>query len=85
MNDDEKKLMQAYGITSARKNVCSYKEFKYERLADAIRYAQIENGDSRMNGVSGRTDGHQRCGRTSGSRPTAPAGRRTPYVLYSQV
>ncbi len=42
MNDDEKKLMGAYGIESARKNVYSYKEFKYERLDDAIRYAEID-------------------------------------------
>lgn len=34
--------MQAYGIKSTRKNVCSYKEFKYERLDDAIRYAEID-------------------------------------------
>ncbi len=42
MNDDEKKMMQAYGIKSARKDVYSYKEFKYERLDDAIRYAEID-------------------------------------------
>lgn len=48
MNDDEKKLMQAYGIQFARKNVYSYKEFKYERLDDAIRYAEIDTRRNRQ-------------------------------------
>lgn len=42
MTDDQKSLMQAFGITVARKNVYSYKEFRYERLDDAIRYAEID-------------------------------------------
>lgn len=42
MNDDDRKLMHALGITVARKNVYSYKEFRYERLDDAIRYAEID-------------------------------------------
>ena len=51
MNDDEKKLMQAYGIQFALKNVYSYKEFKYERLDDAIRYAEIDTRRNRQKGA----------------------------------
>lgn len=47
MNDDDRKLMEALGISVARKNVYSYREFRYERLDDAIRYAEI---DTRRNG-----------------------------------
>lgn len=42
MNDDDRERMQTLGITVARRNVYSYKEFKYERLDDAIRYAEID-------------------------------------------
>ena len=59
MNDDEKKLMQAYGIQFARKNVYSYKEFKYERLDDAIRYAEIDAQRNRKEDVA-RFEGMQR-------------------------
>ena len=50
MNDDDRKLMQTLGITVARKNVYSYKEFRYEWLDDAIRYAEI---DTRRDGPKG--------------------------------
>ena len=42
MNDDDRRQMRALGIAVARKNVYSYKEFRYERLDDAIRYAEID-------------------------------------------
>lgn len=43
MNDDDRKLMQTLGITLSRKNVYAYKDFRYERLDDAIRYAEIDS------------------------------------------
>lgn len=42
MNEDDSVRMQRLGITVARKNVYSYKEFTYERLDDAVRYAEVD-------------------------------------------
>jgi len=42
MNDKDKETMAAHGITRASKDVYFYKEFKYDRLADALRYAEID-------------------------------------------
>jgi hypothetical protein len=44
MNKKDKQTMEAHGITCAPKNVYRYKDFKYDRLADAVRYAQIDAG-----------------------------------------
>ena len=49
MNDDEKLSMQAYGIQFPHRNAYSYKEFKYERLDDAIRYAESDTRRNRKN------------------------------------
>ena len=53
MHDKDKQTMEAHGITSATRNVYFYKEYKYDRLDDAVRYAEIDarrvlktNGDS---------------------------------------
>lgn len=43
MNDKDKQTMEAHDITCAPANVYSYKEFKYERLEDAVRYALIDS------------------------------------------
>ena len=42
MNDRERKLMDALGISVAQKNVYSYRQFRYERLDDALRYAELD-------------------------------------------
>ena len=42
MNEVEKNLMQVYGITSIQKVLYLYKEFRYERLEDALLYAEID-------------------------------------------
>lgn len=42
MNDDDRRVMEALGITVSRRDVYSYKGFRYERLDDAIRYAEID-------------------------------------------
>ena len=36
--------MEAHGITCATRKVYFYKEFKYDRLEDAVRYAEIDAG-----------------------------------------
>jgi hypothetical protein len=42
MNKKDKQMMEAHGITCAPKNVYFYKDFKYDRLDDAVRYAEID-------------------------------------------
>jgi hypothetical protein len=42
MNEENRKTMAAYGITCVPRNVYYYRDFKYERLEDAIRYAEID-------------------------------------------
>ena len=42
MNKKDKQTMEAHGITCAPKNVYRYKNFKYDRLDDAVRYAEID-------------------------------------------
>lgn len=42
MNEKDKQAMDAHGITSATRNVYFYKDFKYDRLDDAVRYAEID-------------------------------------------
>jgi len=44
MTKDDKQTMDAHGITYESKNVYYYKDFRYERLADAVRYAEIDAG-----------------------------------------
>ena len=40
MNESDKKLMQDYGITSEQRTVFFWKDYKYEKLADAVKYAK---------------------------------------------
>jgi len=42
MDKKDRQTMEAHGITCAPKNVYSYKDFKYDRLDDAVRYAEID-------------------------------------------
>ena len=42
MNKRDKQTMEAHGITCAPRNVYFYKDFKYDRLDDAVRYAEID-------------------------------------------
>jgi hypothetical protein len=41
MTRDEKQAMDVHGITCKQKDVDYYKGFRYERLADAVHYAEI--------------------------------------------
>ena len=38
----DRQTMDAHGISCATKNVYFYKEYKYDRLEDAVRYAEID-------------------------------------------
>jgi hypothetical protein len=42
MNAKDRQTMDAHGISCATKNVYFYKEYKYDRLEDAVRYAEID-------------------------------------------
>ena len=42
MNDKDKQTMELHGVTFAPRNVYFYKEYKYDRLEDAVRYAEID-------------------------------------------
>lgn len=42
MNEKDKQTMEAHGITCAPRNVYFYKDYKYDRLEDAVRYAEID-------------------------------------------
>lgn len=41
-SEANEKLMEDYGITSESKTVYRYKEYRYDNLEDAIRYAVID-------------------------------------------
>jgi hypothetical protein len=42
VNKKDKQTLEAHGITCATRNVYFYKDFKYDRLDDAVRYAEID-------------------------------------------
>jgi len=48
MTKDDKQMMDAHGITYESKSVYHYEGFRYERLADAVRYAEIDADRRRL-------------------------------------
>ncbi|WP_370978614.1 hypothetical protein [Agaribacterium sp. ZY112] len=52
MNKTDNELMVKYGITSKTKTIYSYKQHNYERLKDAISYAEIDINRHQQNGPS---------------------------------
>jgi hypothetical protein len=50
MTKDDKQAMGAHGITCKSKDVYYYKDFRYERLADAVRYAEMDADRPRLEG-----------------------------------
>jgi hypothetical protein len=42
MSKQDKTLMAEYGITSTDKKVYTYKEYRYDRLSDALSYARTD-------------------------------------------
>ena len=43
MSEQDKTLMAEYGITSTDKQVYIYKEYRYDRLSDALSYARTDS------------------------------------------
>lgn len=39
---EENQLMEHYGITCVQKKVYLYKDFRYDNLKDALRYAEFD-------------------------------------------
>jgi hypothetical protein len=52
MTKDDKQAMDTHGITCKSKDVYYYKDFRYDRLADAVRYAEIDTDRARLEGGS---------------------------------
>ncbi len=46
MTDEEKKLMDEHGITFETKTVFHYQGYRYDRLQDAVNYAQKAGSSS---------------------------------------
>ncbi|MDH4072619.1 MAG: hypothetical protein OEV41_05885 [Gammaproteobacteria bacterium] len=42
MTRKDKQTMEAHDITCASRNVYFYKEFQYDRLEDAVRFAELD-------------------------------------------
>ncbi len=42
MSEQDKRLMAEYGITSTVKKVYRYKDYRYDRLSDALSYARTD-------------------------------------------
>ncbi|WP_455196964.1 hypothetical protein [Kaarinaea lacus] len=42
MSEDDKALMAQYGITAEAITIYSYKEHRYEKLQDAVNFAQLD-------------------------------------------
>lgn len=47
MNEKDRLTMEAHGITCVPKNVYSYKGFRYDRLIDAVSYAETDRKRAR--------------------------------------
>jgi hypothetical protein len=43
MSEQDKTMMAEYGITSTVKKVYTYKEYRYDRLSDALSYARTDS------------------------------------------
>lgn len=42
MSEQDKRLMAEYGITSTVKKVYRYKDYRYDRLSDALSFARTD-------------------------------------------
>jgi hypothetical protein len=51
MTEEDRTLMERYGITSATKMLYFYKEYRYESAADALHYAKGETKRAQNNGL----------------------------------
>jgi hypothetical protein len=51
MTEEEKELMKRYDITVEQKSVYTYKDYKYDRLKDALNYAKVDAGAAHKSSV----------------------------------
>jgi hypothetical protein len=49
MTEEEKQLLEKHGIKCTQKTIYHYKQYRYENLNDAIRYAEIDSQRGREN------------------------------------
>ncbi len=47
MSEQDKTLMDEYGIASAPKSVWFYKQYRYDRLSDTLNYAKSDTKRTR--------------------------------------
>ena len=47
MTEEDKKAMAKYGITHEQRTVFFWKDYKYERLADAVNYAKAASAKTK--------------------------------------
>ena len=50
MREQDKTLMAEYGFTSSPKTVYFYKQYRYDRLADALSYAKSDAKHTQKSG-----------------------------------
>jgi len=56
MSDDNEMMMARYGITSAPKMMYFYKQYQYEKLGDALRYAEIDTARTQESTIDTLTE-----------------------------
>lgn len=54
MNDSERSVMAEYGITCETRRVFHYKQYKYDRLDDALRFARADTGQAKSRSAPDR-------------------------------
>ena len=52
MNEHDESLMAKYGITTETKVLFYYEGYRYERLADAVNYARLQQPPSKGDNAS---------------------------------
>lgn len=57
MTERQRQLVDRYGIQCAQKTVYLYKQFRYDNLEDAIRYAEIDTNPDRNGLLTGSDQG----------------------------
>ncbi len=50
MNDEDKAAMEKFGITYEQKLIFTFQGHKYERLADAVKYAELAGKETENRG-----------------------------------
>lgn len=47
MSEEDEKVMEKYGITYEQRSVFFWKDYKYERLSDAVNYAKLASAKAK--------------------------------------